>query len=113
MNSLRVAIPTSSTSDSCFRQCLLQPIETLARRLLRRSAAFPMRLKAQPVAEPITLQCLQLSDPIHNAVAHRCPVVFAIWLEDPVLAVAVPNSLSRKQLVSVRIRRAPNRRRIA
>jgi len=62
--------------------------------------------KAQPVVEAITLQSLELPNPIHDAATDRSPIVFVIWLAHYIFAVAVPDAVFGQQLISGNDRRS-------
>ena len=63
--------------------------------------------------EAITLQSLQLPNPIHDAAAYRSPIVFVIGLAHHIFAVAVPDAVFGQQFIAGWIGRASQGRGIA
>ena len=73
---------------------------------------MPMCLQADCVAIPIAMERLELTDPVHHTSTHGSPGISVIARGNDVFAMAMRDSIFRKQTVAVRIGLLANSRSI-
>src|ERR1700722_20043776 len=83
-----------------FLQQAFHPCPALSRRLFRSASAAPVSFQTYGKVIAVAFERLELSEPIHNAAAHRRPVVADALLYG-VLAMAMADSFFRQKIVAV------------
>src|SRR4249920_3488436 len=78
---------------------------TLARGFFWRTGTMPMRFQNHCVVVANLLQCLELADPVDDALPHRRPFIATTRLHDRVFAMAMSDSLFGKKVIAVGERR--------